>query len=246
MNLSETALAREFLYRFFSLALTEPWGREWPALVSEENLALAIGSGEVVDARGEHALGSALDQLVSELRQPPESLDDEYQRVFGLTPARECPPFETEYHGNAETFYCSQQLADIAGFYRAFGLNPGAMATVRPDHLTLELEFMAYLLMKQRLLLESNDHDPSEKIGVVAKAEADFYRDHLAWWVPAFARGLAKRSVGGYYSALSRALGAFIVCESHRFGVRETRTPLVVVPTETRDDATECAGCTSN
>ena len=72
---------------------------------------------------------------------------------FGLVLTRECPPYETEYHPSSEPFFRSQEMADVAGFYRAFGLETAQAARERPDYLGLELEFMAFLLLKKRLAL---------------------------------------------------------------------------------------------
>jgi len=242
MSRNETSLARECLYRFFSLAITEPDDLDWCGLLDPASQEIAKASGDALDVEHDDAIGPAVAAVLVALRQPMDELRLEYQRVFGLTPARECPPFETEYHGNAEPFYCSQQLADIAGFYRAFGLNPGPMATVRPDHLALEFEFMAFLLMKQRLLEGHN----TEALEVCAKAERDFFCEHIAWWTPAFAAGLIKRAGSGIYEALGRAIRALIVSECRRFGVTPIRTPLAVVAAEEREEPSECAGCAAN
>ena len=122
----------------------------------------------------------------------------EYDRVFGLVVPKECPPYETEYHPTQETFVRSQQMADIAGFYRAFGIEPAQSSPERPDHLALELEFMAFLLTKKRLALAAVELDPeaAEQVSICDRAQRDFFRDHLAWWVPSFAAGL-RRKAGG-------------------------------------------------
>lgn len=247
MSRLESALARECLYRFFALAVTEPRDLDWFGLMDGDNQRLARDSAALLAEEDSGPSCSSLDAFVAELQQPATTVHEEFQRVFGLTPARECPPFETEYHGNAEPFYCSQQLADIAGFYRAFGLNPAPMATVRPDHLALELEFMAFLLMKQRLLQNEPDAAATtDSQAVCAKAEVDFFRDHVSWWVPAFAAGLVKRAGHGLYAELGKALAAFVAAECRRLDVKVTRLPLAVVAPQPREEPTECAGCMAN
>ncbi len=57
-------------------------------------------------------------------------------------------PYETEYT-TPDALYKAHQLADIAGFYRAFGLEMSTENRERPDHLAAELEFMHFLALKE-------------------------------------------------------------------------------------------------
>lgn len=50
------------------------------------------------------------------------AFEQDYGRLLGHTVRSECPPYELEYRGS-EVFQQSQTLADIMGFYRAFGFD---------------------------------------------------------------------------------------------------------------------------
>ena len=246
----KTDLARECLYRFFSVAVTEPSDSNWVCVLNPENQRLAAASVDFLREAAEKTIESILPALTLEplfdgLQQSIDILHDEYQRVFGLTPARECPPFEVEYHTNTEPFFQSQQLADVAGFYRAFGLNPSTARASRQDHLALELEFMAFLLMKQRQIRQTmkSDSDKTEKLAVCDQAATDFFREHIAWWVPAFATGLIRRSESGIYAELGKVLAAFFRAECMRLGIATARMPLAVVAPVQAEEPTECAAC---
>jgi TorA maturation chaperone TorD len=154
--------------------------------------------------------------LVHTLRLRPDELNDEYEHVFGLMLAKKCPPYETEYCPQTFSVYRSQALADVAGFYRAFGVGPSRDTPERADHIALELEYLAFLIAK-----ESSAADPAAR-DTCRDAQRRFVQDHLGWWVPAFARALqrqAERVLGrapgqsGFYPALARALAAFISAE---------------------------------
>ena len=143
-------------------------------------------------------------RLMEELEASPQALRAQYDTVFGLVVPKECPPYETEYYPTQETFGRSQQMADVAGFYQAFGIEPAQSSPERPDHLALELEFMAFLLLKRRQAIAATDHDPEagEQASICDRALRDFFRDHLAWWLPAFAAGL-RRKAGARLSSCS-------------------------------------------
>jgi TorA maturation chaperone TorD len=249
----DSLLAREALYRFLGAALCEPGDerlnvvfdlsyREWlheacSLLRAEaESTPMPLGFGEL-PAQDLH-----FGPVFAAADEGPAALAAEHQRVFGLTQSRECPPFETEYHANREPFFRSQQMADVAGFYRAFGLLHGQRQPERPDHLALELEFMAFLLMKQRLAEEGPEAD-SDAAAVCADAQRTFFRDHLSWWLPAFATGLRRKAEQDYYAALACAIAAFTPLERARLGVDPPRFPLQPVSTAEPEERTSCGGC---
>lgn len=101
------------------------------------------------------------------------------------------PLYETSYEGGrgspgGATF----QMADIAGFYRAFGFEASGE---RPDHVVPELEFLALLLMKEAYARISGDAEGAE---VCASARGKFVAQHLGEWLPDFA-GRVRGTEGG-------------------------------------------------
>lgn len=250
--------ARECLYRYLSVALNVPYTAEMGLLREPNNWQLACSAAELLREEGSETpvpLGfgelspSQLDltRFSSELDSSLEELRGEYDRVFGLVLSRECPPYETEYCFSSEPFFRTQQLADIAGFYRAFGLQIAKSMPERPDHLALELEFMAFLLRKERLARASAGVNASamEQVAVCTEAEQSFFRDHLNWWVPSFAMGLRRKAERGFYWAVSQLLAAFMPSERARLGVAAPRLPLQPTLIERTEEQPMCMECTS-
>jgi TorA maturation chaperone TorD len=243
-------LARECVYRFLAAALSDPLGEQWAFLSDLASQRLAADAAELIrEEAGASAVVLGFGELpadvldltavVSALAVARDELSTEYDRVFGLVPSRECPPFETEYHSTTEPFFRAQQTADVAGFYRAFGLEPSRRAPERPDHIALELEFVALLLAKKRLATNT------EQVVVCTEAEAAFFRDHLAWWVPSFATGLRRKGAGGLYARVGQVLAAFLPVERERFRVAAPRMPLQAALIEQPEEQAGCASCAS-
>ncbi len=84
--------------------------------------------------------------------------------------------YETEY-GRMRGLSKGNDLADISGFYRAFGLAPNDGETHEMlDHIAVELEFYATLLAKQDYLSGEGDVEGTE---IVEDARKKFLAAHL-------------------------------------------------------------------
>lgn len=73
------------------------------------------------------------------------------------------------------------RLADVAGFYRAFGM---AVSGDRPDHIVAQLEFLALVLLAEAEAIERGDPERSQ---IAADATRSFLRDHVGVWIYAWA-----------------------------------------------------------
>jgi TorA maturation chaperone TorD len=251
-----TDLARECLYRFLAVVLSDPDAERWHFVTDADNQRLARDAADFLRKEaGADPLPLGFGELptehldvrlvLEELSGPLAEVREEYDRVFGLVLSRECPSYETEYHSSSEAFFRSQQLADIAGFFRAFGIMPAQTAPERPDFLPLELEFVAFLLMKKRLARASGEPGPpaTELVSICEDAERAFFRDHLAWWVPAFATGLRRKAGTGLYAALARVLAALIPVERRRLDIPAPRLPVQAALIEQPEEQGGCADC---
>lgn len=243
-------LARESLYRFLSAAVSDPRCRRWSPIGDEANRTLAANAADLLRTEFEaDAIGIGFgERPVAELdlALPDSGFDiprddwiSEYDRVFGLVPSRDFPPYETEYHPNTEPSFRAQQMADIAGYFLAFGLSPSRTAVERPDHIALELEFMAVLIALRRRA------ESVESAAVCREAEASFFRDHLAWWLPLFAKTLGRKAGDGVYAAVARVLAALLPIERFRFGVAPPHLPRQPLPVTRTEDETGCAACSA-
>lgn len=149
----------------------------------------------------------------------------EYHRLFTLSEASGCPVYETEYMA-PHTFAKTRELADIAGFYKAFGLGLSPRFKERPDHIVAELEFMHHLTRKEAYAWE---HGWREKAEICREAQTKFLRDHVAKWTPVFAQFLEAVATMNVYRAVAQLLFTFIDQESTVFGIRSgPREPMAM------------------
>jgi TorA maturation chaperone TorD len=128
---------------------------------------------------------------------PPGELASDYRRIFGHTPGGACPLYELSWL-KAGDFAAEQELADIGGFYRAFGV--ALSARERMDHVAVELEFLAYLAHLEARAAEEGREEPRE---VARQAQRSFLRDHLGRWTPALFERMEARAPEGFYRRLA-------------------------------------------
>jgi nitrate reductase assembly molybdenum cofactor insertion protein NarJ len=143
-------------------------------------------------------------------------LQDAHRRTFGLTGSL-C--YETEL-GLPSEFRQSQEMADIAGFYRAFGFLVGGEQRERPDHLATELEFLYVLSLKEAYAAEKGI---DEHVEVCVEARRSFLRDHLGRWIGLFfqsvSRGVGSEGEANPYLWLSRLAAEFVESDAHSLGL---------------------------
>lgn len=233
----EVDLARANVYRYLALAtlpsddarfarLLDPgfgslvrraveWVRTDPLFAPSQTGPDELWPGEL-EAHDLFALGGGIEQAHVEL--------------FGLSISKTCPPYGGEYYPNRDITYRSQRLADVAGFYRAFGLERAGSARERLDHLSFEAEFMQILVVRQ--LYAQRNRLPAEAVEICRDAQRRFFVDHLGWWLPAFGVQLEARAESfPFYASLGRLARGWAAAERAVLGV----APFTELPVATVD-----------
>jgi TorA maturation chaperone TorD len=136
-----------------------------------------------------------------------------YEFLFGG--AVRCPPYEGSFE--SDPIRSSRELADVAGFYRAFGAAASGPAAERADHAGCELEFLSFLAVKRLAAEEAGDADAA---AVCADAETTFLRDHLGRWFAVFCREVAEASDAYVYRLLAVVGERFVAAELARRGIQ--------------------------
>lgn len=151
-----------------------------------------------------------------DLEIPSISLSDlqsTYRKTFGVAGS---VSYETEY-GLPHEYRQSQELADIAGFYRAFGFILDGSVRERPDHIAVELEFMQILALKEAYAMETGIHEHNE---ICVDAQAKFLQDHLGRWIGLFAQSVAHNATDSLYVPFAQFAVAFVFADAERFGLK--------------------------
>jgi DMSO reductase family type II enzyme chaperone len=196
----DLALCRSLLYGAISLGFLPPNAETRRRLGRADALEPLARAASVLDAESGTQLASRLRTLATgPAAERPEEWSATYRRLFGHTARGRVPPYETEY-GDDTLFQKPQELADLAGFLGAFGLAVDPSAHERIDHVSCELEFLAFLCRKEAHALECGD-DPMWL--ETRRAVRLFLSDHLARFVPSFTRRVQREDADGFYGRLA-------------------------------------------
>jgi TorA maturation chaperone TorD len=210
------AFARSAVYRLLSQSLVYPTDEAVGALVTVDlPAARALAP----------ALGDALAGLVAQLSQQLEgqltlTLQQAHQRTFPHVESGDCPLHETVFT-TQNLFQQTQELSDLSGFFRAFGLE--LVERERPDHMSVELEFMYVLTYKEGYAWL---HHGSEKARLCRIVQRKFMADHLGRWAFPFAELLAGKDEAGHLGATAALARAFLDHELALLRARSERVSL--------------------
>lgn len=183
-------------------------GEEWRRDV-------ATLAGEVDDAGLRAAADAAL----------VGATEGQYHSVFG--PGGPAPPREVSYH---DTLELGSLMSELAGYYAAFGYHPATNEA--PDHVSVEVGFMAYLRFKEAYALTAGD---AAYGATTVQAAERFRTDHLAMFAAPLAAVLADSEID-YLVQASGLLAA-------RVGDRPPRTRLPVFQEPVDDNGSEFPCC---
>ncbi len=228
----ERALNRSKMYLLFSWSLLYPEDEEFLDYLQcgefvEDGRAALEGMKAALDGLGGERAKQKIASLQKQFDQIEKlvsaecvnwqltDLQSEHRRVFTNVITLDCPPYETLF-GNDHVFAQSHVMGDIAGFYKAFGVELSKDIHERLDHLSVEFEFMHFLTYKESY---SRCHDGIEKTDIVVEAQKKFVKNHIGRWVPLFCRMLAKKADSGLFKLIADSMSDWMDFEVAFLGV---------------------------
>lgn len=175
------------------------------------SLGFAPPTGEILDEI------AALTEALSDLHESAE-LEEVARAVRGTAPGEAATQYAALFRGavrvapyegsyELDPIRQGRQMADVAGFYRAFGAQAHGPVADRPDFVGCELEFLSFLELR-RLAAEEAGEDGREIVDEIRDA---FLEEHAGRWLPTFfAEVRTAAEDAPLYGALA-ALGAAVL-----------------------------------
>jgi len=130
----------------------------------------------------------------------------EFTRLFIGPYSLPAPPYGSVYIEN-ERKVMGDSTMDARKRYQHFGLDIPANFKNVPDHITVELEFMFFLIFKEIVHIQSNVPDQAQELLLHQKA---FHTDLLNIWIPEFTDCVIEHAEIEFYRNLATTTKIFI------------------------------------
>jgi DMSO reductase family type II enzyme chaperone len=238
----ERAVVRSALYKLLAKSFLYPTPQNYEYLVSNDYETLLADLQEMMEGQPDLVQSiSGVRSLRKDWRgsQRREELETEYNRLFAHLGSTKCPPYETEY-GFDNIYQKTEAMADISGFYSAFGLEISPQNTDRVDFFSTEMEFMSFLAVKEAHALEQQENEHGE---ICREAQKKFLTDHLGRWVSMFAKVLEKSSDHQFYVSLGNLAEQFLESEFMLLAVAPRKVAALEEQGKNIPEAFSCDGC---
>ncbi len=196
------------LYKILSLGLTYPEEQNWALIEKQLSMSTDLFAGELAKRVEQFRI------CFSENQNSIEKIQSEYLAVFDV--GRQISPYETEYI-TEKVSRKPFELADITGFYTAFGfgVHETRQNKEAPDHISIELEFMAILEWKAEYAREKKE---DENATIVRDAKQKFLKDHLLKWGFFYCKQINGVEGNDLYKRLAQILELVLLMECERYG----------------------------
>ena len=208
-------LAASQIYQFLSTCLLEP---NTKALEMLKNKDYVSEVKSCISISGNDEMLETFELLQKGLEgADAEKLAIAYRATFGAaTVAMDCPPYEMYYSGS-QIWQQTQDLADISGIYKAYGIEVEQNSTTtRWDHEAVELEFLHFLTYKLAYAIENSSEEEQESC---ISAKKKFLYAHIGRWIKAFSVSVVKKTPEDFYRQAATLATAFVHIEMTKLSV---------------------------
>ena len=201
--------AKSTLYGFVSTLFSDPESEKFSMMKNPEFQKMVLNSCLQFDENNESELSGAFQKVISMVNElNRETIQNENVSIFGHTLSKETAPYALEHLKSTDVFFRTQKLADLNGFYKAFGMEVESIE--RADHIATQTEFLSYLILKELVAIKKN---LEEEIEICQKAFIDFHQEHFFDWAKMFSENLIEKVEGEFYPAAGKFLWGLICKE---------------------------------
>ena len=135
-----------------------------------------------------------------------EDLSVEYAKLFVGPFELLAPPYGSVYLDDGGRVMGDSTMKVIEAYQRE-GLSKNDDFKDLPDHIVVEMEFMSYLLFKEREALEKSDSDAVKEY---ADKQEDFLSNSIRPWIPQFCSRIKEGTENEFYRSLADCLYVFL------------------------------------
>ncbi len=145
-------------------------------------------------------------------------LQQEFHDLFRVPLGRYVMPYEAVYRdervvgeARARGLLMGPSTLAVMAAYRESGLHVSSEAGELPDHVGIELSFMALLCGREQEAWQAADQEGARRI---MRREQRFLEEHLLRWVPALSRRIAENAQTDFYRGVALLTEEFLLADA--------------------------------
>ncbi len=203
MKVSETAdhsRIKENCFRMLAACFYEPEKK----LYLEENLFGNLSENLKQVCPEAAAFADEMETQINDYTE--EALNIEYAKLFVGPFELLAPPYGSVYIDEGGRVMGDSTMKVIEAYQRE-GLSKNEEFKDLPDHIVVELEFMSFLLFKEREALEKADAKAAKDY---VDRQEDFLNSYIRPWVPQLCNRIKAGTDNGFYSALADCVSTYV------------------------------------
>ena len=205
--------ARSAVYGFFSQAFIRGPSQQFlKALISDE------GTANLREIFPDAAYQQELAQVRLDAREGRLTLEEavlDFEALFRVPGSRYLSPYESVYRSKTASGWgclCGPETAAVERLYLKEGLGPSDEFAELPDHVGVELEFMAFLGLKAVEAMQAGDAATAQDYH---HQQYCFFMEHVGPWVGLLAERLTSQAQTSLYRFLGNFLNQFLTLEGN-------------------------------
>ena len=197
-DLAEQAAQRADLYLLLAALFLEALDIE--ALERLRSKEMATVMGEAGFTLDEDFFETPADQLL-------ESLAVEFTRLFLFSPDGRLAPYESLQRPKASGLLQGPESEEVSAYIEAAGFNYSNKFKEMPDHISVQLEFLAHLLQEESSAWKKGKTE--DAINAI-RLQNEFFNRFCGTWVFSFMEKVIASSEMVFYRSLARFTADFL------------------------------------
>lgn len=196
--------ARHTAYGFLSSAFSAPPSADLLAAVRDHSFlraaAVLFGEGGFGELRDCFQAGKAMDDLLRAARE-------EFMLLWKAPGSQYIPAYESVFHGTREVegkrvrgLLMGAAAVDAQKWYRLAALEISPACKELPDHISMELNYLAHLCAKERQFASEGGQEKLTRAWVMQR---DFLATHVTPWVGALRNEVYEKSTDAFFRAVA-------------------------------------------
>jgi DMSO reductase family type II enzyme chaperone len=146
-----------------------------------------------------------------------DELEVEYNRLFVGPGAPRVYPYESLYRGSM-SLVMGPSVGEVLQAYRRAGLTINAALKDLPDHVAVELEFMARLCCEEARAESAGRADLALRL---KQEQRSFLDAHLATWLPAMCERVIRETTSTIYRGVAEIAATFVGWDRERLDAEQ-------------------------